>query len=312
MKNQKYNKLILVFVLGVCLLLCQPAYSTKRTSCWSSFSNNVRWYFKTRLQILKEDFTLPRYVSGSVLEPNDITSIRQALSYPNGDAAAIVNINTFTLEIAEKMRQAIQDASSKNERLPKYTLPEKPLYFHFRDRGRNFVPELQLKAIDGSFEKDWGDFKAWLQDKTQIISLEEIEQFQREVDEYVDQIKQMILEVDGQNVEFYNLIIRTEKGRYVSGHKHGPRLIKFPTNDLIPFYITASIAPIGLSTFYTRSRPYNSKDYILSYSGHTVLLSEEGRIEKMGHTFFPKHGTPITSKKRFFLLFGFKIQDNQY
>ena len=308
MKNQKYNGLIISFVFGVCLLLCQPAYSTKKTSCWSSFSNNVSWYFKTRLQILKEDFTLPRYVSGSVLEPNDITPIRQALSYPNGDATAIVNINTFTLEIAEKMRQAIQEASSKNERLPKYTLPEKSLYFHSRDRRRNFVPELQLKAIDGSFEKDWGDFKAWLQDKTQIISLEEIEQFQREVDEYADQIKQMILEVDGQNVELYDLIIRTEKGRYVSGHTHHRGVFTFKRSDPNgePFpYITASIAPIGLSTFYTRSRPYNSKDYILSYSGHTVILSEEGRIEKMGHTFFPYHGTPFTSKKRFYLLFTF-------
>lgn len=311
MKNQKYNGLIISFVFGVCLLFCQPAYSTEKISlCWSSFVDSVGFYFKTRLQILKD--TPPQYVSGSVLKQNDIASIRGALNLQNGEGAAIVNVNTFTLEIAEKMRRAIQDASSKNERLPRHTLPEKPLYFHFHARKRNFVPELILNRRGSSFDRDWKDFKAWLQEKTQVISSEEIDQFRKEIDEYIDQIKQMILEVDGQNIELNQLIIRTEKGRFVSGHTHGPRLQKYPAHfpaDFVPDYITASIAPIGLSTFYTNQQ--NTRGVrILSYSGDTVILSEEDRIEKMKEPgSFPFHGTPGILKERLILLFGFKIPE---
>ena len=259
-----------------------------------SFVDSLVSHFKYNFKY--DGVKKPQDVLGSALEPNDIISIRQSLS---DDSAAIVNINTFSLEIAEKMRQAIHDASSKNSGMPFFS-STKPGYFYFNPEKRNAVQELVLKSSNGSFEKDWRNFKAWLQNKTQIISSEEIEQFQKEVDEYVEQIKQMISEVDGQSIELYRFVIRTEKGRFEPGHKH----TSFGRN---PNYILASIAPIGLGTFYMRSFDVVG-DRIVSNSGHTVILSEGGRIRKMREpAFYPFHGTPGISEERLFFLFSFTL-----
>ena len=118
----------------------------------------------------------------------------------------------------------------------------------------------------------------------------------------------MILEIDGQNVELYEFIIRTEEGRFVSGHSHNPGLIVLPTSGPIPEYVVASIAPVGLSTFYTR-RPFDGTR-VLSYSGHTVVMSEAGRKKKIRETgSLPFHGTPDILKERFLLLFSFKMSE---
>ena len=307
MKNKKYNELITGFVFGGCLLLYQPAYAVKKTFlCRNLFVNSLVAHIETNLykskNKSKQDFTPLQYVFGPVLESNDITSIQQAL---NVDGAAIVNINTFTREIAEKMRQAIHEASSKNSKLP-FFKQKKPDYFYFNPEGKHFVPELSFVPKNKLLEKDWRDFKEWLESKTQIISSEEIGQFQTEVNEYIAQIKQMILEVDKQEVELDSFYIRTEKGRFEPGHKHY-ELGRLPLRRYNPKYITVSISPIGLSTFYTKPLDTTRKRMI-SDLGHTVVLSERDRIRKMKKPrSLPFHGTPNIFKERLFLLFLFRI-----
>ena len=292
------------FIIG-CLLICQSTYAVKKPFlCRSFFVHSFVSHMKTSQHRSKEDFTPPRYVSGSVLEPNDVISIRQALSVQHGDGAAIVNINTFTLEIAKKMRQAIISASEKNSKQPWFQT--KPMYFHYHPEKRGFISILPFVSRKGSFEKDWRDFKAWLRKNTQIISSEEIDQFQKEVDEYVDQIKQVILEVDGKGIELEQFDIRLENGFVVEeGHEHY-EFGRLPFGLHVPNYITATVAPIGLSTFYTRSSDITG-DRMVSYSGHTVVMTERDRIRKIKEPgFLPFHGTPGISKERLFFLFSFK------
>ena len=296
-KKQKNNELIISFIFGICLLLCQPTYATKKISrCQMYFMDSFISHLKYQYRLNKLE--KPQDIFVPSLESNELTSIRQAL---NSDGAVIVNINAFTLEIVKKMRQAIHEAVLKNSKLPSFLEKiEYPSYFYFNPNDISSVKVLGIKFRNGSLEKDWRDFTDWLENKTQVISSGEIKQFQKEAADYANQIKQIILEVDGQNIELESITIRTDKYPFVvAGHKH----YEFPFTT--PSYITVTVAPIGLSTFYMRAFDIRG-ERIMSNSGGTVIMSEKGRARKV-RSGLPFHGSPDLSGERFFLLFSFKI-----
>lgn len=127
MINRGKVNLIAGFLLGVCLFISQMTHAKKqRTRCervWNRTSSSVvdvmRLYMAQPVQQLKEKLFSPRvYFSGSILDRNDISSIRQALSLSTGDGAAIIDINPFTPEIAEKVRQSIDASYSSTRHFP--------------------------------------------------------------------------------------------------------------------------------------------------------------------------------------------------
>ena len=142
-----------------------------------------------------------------MLDRNDTTSIRQALSVSEGDGAAIVNINPFTPEIAEKVRQAIHDSfiSKTVQYIVRNGLPG--LGFNFR-----------------SYEEDWEAFRNWLLSDKGIVSSEEVDQFRRDMDEYLHQVRQTISKTDGRNIELKFFVIRTD--RMIRRSKSNPNPLK--------------------------------------------------------------------------------------
>ena len=307
MTNRSKIKRTVRFLLGVYLLLLQTAHAEEKTAlCWRVWAakgslsvNAIRSNLDQSAQRLRERF-FPTigYFDGPVLDRNDTTSIRQALSVSEGDGAAIVDINPFTPEIAEKVRQAIHDSFiSKTDQ---YSV-------------RNGLPGLGFNFR--SYEEDWGAFRNWLLSDKGIISSEEVDQFRREMDEYLHQVKQTILKTDGRNIELKYFVIRTDRmirtvtvgarGRmsyFVRGDRH-------ISSGYDEYHISASIAPVGWSTYYVRSFDERQRK-LLSRSGHTLIMSEKGRIRTLSEQGDPTlHGTPGQFRKRLFILSIFELSD---
>lgn len=296
MTSRSKMNLIAGFLLGVCLFISQMTHAEKqKTPCWrvwnrtsSSVFNAMRLYMVQPVQQLKESLFSPRvYFLGFPFDHNDISSIRQALSLDKGDGAAIVDINPFTPEIAEKVRQAI-NASYSSE--------------------LHFLRHLVVFEEEG----DWEIFQNRLLSDNRIISSEEVNQFRQEVDEYLAQVKQTILKMDGRNIELTFLAIRTEQMRrgFVK-HAHDK-----PAHA--HWYVSASVAPVGLGTYYVQSLNGERKK-ILSHSGHTLLMTDQRRIRILSERGDPpSHGTPLYSwfnphyqGERLFLLGVFKLSEQK-
>ena len=267
---------------GICLLLFQTSYAEDKASlCQGAFAAKsttfvqpAQSYLGRSIQKLRAKiFPSIGYFDGPVLDSNDFISIRQALSVSEGNGATIINVNPFTPEIAKKMRLAFIEANpSRND----YLLGEK------------------VKGVFGHtyFE----DFKSWLLSQTQKVSSAEIEQFQKEMEEYLYQVRYIILKTDRQNIDLIHTVIRTDQSlRFVQGHRHG----NSSHND---FYLISSIAPVGWNTFYMRGR-----QKVLSRLGHTTILSEQDRVKTLlekGE--LPYHGTPKSKTNRLHLMSVFK------
>ena len=279
-------------LLGFCLLMSQTTYAEdKPSSCQSFFAVNgaivTNVISQSRQRARENLFPEISYISGTVLDQNNTIYIYQALSVSRGNGAAIIDINPFTPELAEKIRQAIHEASS--------------------DPKRNYANRNGLSGLgfhQSYYEEDWKDFKAWLLEKQQIISSEEIDQFQQQVDEYLHQVKQLILRTDRQNIKLKFFVIRTDKILYFTpGHRHTE-----PEYDAI--YLTASIAPVGLGTYYVKS--FDGKQQrVLPRSGHTVIMSDRRRMKTFAEEgYLPVfHGTPHDIDKRLIILSVFEKSD---
>lgn len=285
---------VAVFLWGLCLLLSQTAYAKDKalenetSSCQHPFLKkittvardaksgliqSVKSLEKTRTAVA--GYLPAGYSPGTVLDRNDSQSIHQALSVIQGDGAAIININPFTLKIAEKLRKAIRASFFLSDQ------------FIFRQ---------------ASYEEDWGEFiNGWLLPKTRIISPEEIDQFRKELEKFLSEIKQTILEVDGQIVELETLAIRAGGIAYITpAHTHAGE-----TDS----YIVATIAPVGLSTYYyiNNNRWRAALKKVISPSEHTVVLSNPDRVKTLSENRkLVLHGTPFRLRKRLLILASFK------
>lgn len=116
----------------------------------------------------------------------------------------------------------------------------------------------------------------------QIISSEEIDQFRHEVDEYLDQVKQTILKMDGRNIELIFLSIRTEQMRrgFIIKHAHD----KF---EHVHWYISAAVAPVGLGTYYVQSLNGERKNPISfrTYPSHDGTEKNKSSFGERGPSF---------------------------
>lgn len=274
---------------------CWRAWAVKNLAVIDTIKSNL---VQSTQQLRENFFPTIDYFDGPVLDQNDTLSIRQALSVSEGDGAAIVNINPFTPEIAEKVRQAIHDSFAS--KTLHYTAKNGLLGLGFNFR---------------SYEEDWRDFKRWLLSDKGTISSEEIDQFRREVDEYLHQVKQIALRTDGHQVKLKFLIIRTDKmirhsrrnpnpanrsTYFILKHKHTDKEYK-------NYYLGASIAPVGLSTYYMRAFE-GDQQKVLSRSGNAVIMTELGRITALSEEGEPPtHGTPGYRKERLVLLSEFQL-----
>lgn len=281
--KNKINRVIGLLV-GICLLLFQTTHAEdKQSLCQGTFAKKsiaLVGSMKSRLNQSVQHFRAKffptiGYFPGPVLDPNDSISIRQALSVSEGDGAAIIDINPFSPEIAEKIRQAI-DYSSRGHHYP------------IRRSLSNLV----------SYEDNWKAFKTLLLG-TQIISSEEIDQFRKEMEEYLHQVKQVILRTDGQSIELLFSFIQIDNVFFVPEHRHTSALFK-------DVYVTANIAPIGWNTYYWKVMD-GERRKVLSHSGHTTILSDLRRINTISERGDPLlHGSPSKRQKRLLIISLFR------
>ena len=281
------SSFILFFLLF--LLLSQSVYAENKTALYQPvFSKNkvlaaldkCNSYFNQLAHQLKEKVNpiTGAYAPAPVLDKNDLSSIRKALSLDQGGGAVSVNINPFTPEIAEKIRQAI----------------------HVPNRGGNYLAANGLPGLGFNlriYDKEWTLFKDWLLSKTQIISSEEIDQFRKEVDQFLLEVRQTILKTDGQKTKPKFFVIRTDQILYFTPpHRHTEQ-------EYDRVYISASIAPVGLGTYYELKTPTGKQQKALPRSVHTTIMSEKGRMKVLSESGEPTlHGTPNPVKDRLYLI----------
>ena len=267
-------------------LLSQPSFSSFsiKQKCQDTFANIARVFpgqfvhkIINRLHSPLADYVTIR----SVMDKNDLSTIRGALSVDKGDGAAIVNIHSFPSKLVKKIRKAIHKAIIED--------PLDDTYFI----GMDF----RLK----SYKSDWETFENWLLSRTKIISSKEIQQFKEEVDQYLYEIKQTILKTDGVNIEPVFTLIRTE-------------IMSVLTDDHRPnnpnHYLISNTALVGSSAYYQQL--FRGKwRRILSRSGDTLLLSGLGRVNTFSESGLTvMHGTPARQGKRLILISVFEKTDN--
>lgn len=296
---------ISVFLLIFYFLLFQTAYATnevtdkKPSFCQLQFIEKIKAvsgitksYLKKPAHSLKKGINSVlerRYIQWPVLDQNDFHSIHQALSTTQSDGAAIIDIRPFTPELAEKIRKAI--------------LLAKPRSYH---RGY-FIENSEKLTFEGfRYEEDWETFKKWLLSKTQIISSEDIDQFRQEVDEFLSEIKQAILKADGQDIKLSYFVIRASRVHHFDlPHSHG-------VYSNLDKYLTATIAPVGLSTYYYHTnrkgnRWLPKKIKVFSPSGHAIIMAETTRAEHFSENRdLVVHGPPSSLNPRLFLISLFR------
>ena len=269
-----------IFIVLFCFLLSLPVFSSNKAGCRGTFINKLKSHFNQVVHQIKDRFHSPYagYVTPRfVFDKNDVNSIREALSVDKGDGAAIVDINPFTRELAEKIRDTIHRSSIL----------------------KNLDPDsYEISFMLKSYEGDWKKFTEQLLLGSQNISHKEIEQFRKEVDQFLNEVRQTIFQTDGQHINPVRISIGTDKiNEFMELHSHisGTR-----------YYVTATIAPIGLSTYYMKFTNGKWKK-VLSRSGHTTLFSENKRIQTFSEERFPVlHGTPTKWRKRLFLFAVFE------
>lgn len=301
MQKKSKIKKVAGFLLWVCLLMLQTTHAEdKKSLCQVVFDPENVDVINTSNQIagqqLKEDFSSKRdnssesvedYISGSVLDQNNAISIRQALSVSRGYGAAIVNVNTFTPELAEKIRLAIHEALSD----PKNNYAD-----------RNGLPGLGF--FGSLYEEDWTEFKIWLLEKQRKVFSTEIDRFRHQVDEYLYQVKDLIFRTDRQNIKLKFFVIRTDKILYfIDAHRHIE-----PEYDTV--YLTTSIAPVGLGTYYEKWVD-GKQQRVLPHWGNTVIMSDKARMKTFSEEDYTPvfHGTPHGLEKRLIILSVFEKSD---
>lgn len=172
-------------------------------------------------------------ISPPLINTNDLAAIRDRLSTKQGiGGAATVNIEQpFSPEISKKLRE-----------------------FTLLQRGGVVIISDDLEL-------------SWLQ--SGAFSLEEFNTIRQELDQYFEQIKQIILQVDGRDIELRSAFFSTEKTLAIS-HIHDFRSSR---RD----WVGVTHALTGASTWYETI--YNSQKLMaVAKTGETLFLSEPYRM----------------------------------
>ena len=224
----------------------------------------------------------------SPLRANNSATIRNRLDVTQNTGAA-------TLEVEPPMNPEIA------MKLHNFLIMHPEIYLMVHPKGRLAVPLSSENHWKNQLSKDF--------------SKVEINQIERELEGYFDQIAKIILSVDGKAIEVVSFIIRTEKNWSPTEHEHGS--IGFG-------WISATHAIFGPGTWYETI--YNGKlKKANTKTGETLVLSENYRT----HTLFhgktcslctkphpvyregASHGAPDTiSGKRLLLITNFELVES--
>ena len=233
------------------------------------------------VQLKDQDAKQPDYITIPARDRNDISALLKDLSVSQGDGAVVLNINPFTYRIAEKIRQAINALN--------------------QPRLSSDDPYLAGVVISRTvYKENWLKFKNRLLSETNVVSAKEIDQFRMELDQYFDEVRQTILEMDGKDTYMSYFIIRTEElGIFQKGHVHNDHKEE---SD----YLISNIAPIGSNTYYFKQINGEAKK-VIPAPGSTVFLSEWGRVRTLSEEGSPvEHGTPFKKEDRLLIIGAFK------
>ena len=246
-----------------------------------------------RLEFLSlDDKSSVEFVYISPLRANDSAAIRNRLDVSQ-------NTGTTTLVVEQPLNPEI------SMKLHNFLIMHPEIYLTVIRKGRYAVPPSSTEHWKNKLSKGFSEF--------------EINQMERELDRYFNQVAKTILSVDGKVIEVVSFTIKTEKNWSPTEHDHNV------VGGFRGFtWISTTHAIFGPGTWYETI--YNGKlKKANTRTGETLILSEEYR----NHTLFQKktcflctkphpvylggslHGAPDTiSEKRLILIVFFELAES--
>ena len=258
---------------------------------------------------LKTVMTSIGYSLASSLDPNDTEAIRRNLHWEQGDGVAAVTIDLFNKKTGEKIRKAIHQMR----------LGGLSFLTEEREESMQRMPYTQYRDYFSDIFKhdiwhEWWGHWIYRLTSTGTVSLSEMRQFKIQMDQLIQRIKDVILKVDGKNIEIAALHLRTEYGSSPVGWKGLGH-----THHLSKNWLTVSTSVLGPSTWVFRIE--NDKEQkSVTLPGQAWLMSEGGRnfetvnvskdnILLLGGSVL--HGVPELLGERLLILMAFKLTPDE-
>ena len=209
-----------------------------------------------------------------------------------------------------EVRQNIGGATTLNMKQPFSAKTAEKLHKFLLLQSTPYLREIYIVPVylsDELFEKYTAS--AYFKDtllQSRYFSPDEVNEITQGLNQYIEQIKQLVFQMDSKEVLLTDITIRTEEGLPPVTHNHKLRYV-------MPFWVSATHALIGSGSWYETT--YNKeKEIAVAKTGETLLLSEPYRsntlseVQRDVSTLGAMHGS--SPGKRLVIVVFFELKSN--